>query len=163
MQTHKYNYSNVQCEGRWKTLERSVKKVSDHNSKSGNDVKTHPYEEQLEFLIERPNIRPSYILGSTIDNENQDSGENEENQEYSSEGESNRSVSPVPPAPTPAKRKRSNVSEVLDALKEHITIQKRRHEENMRRQDVMHQERMTIMKGFLDVFKDMGSKAKNYI
>jgi hypothetical protein len=52
------------------------------------------------------------------------------------------------------------VSEVLDALKEHITIQKRRHEENMRRQDVMHQERMTIMKGFLDVFKDRHEEVK---
>ena len=42
-------------------------------------------------------LYPSYILGSTIDNENQDSGENEENQEESSD--SNRSASPVPHAP----------------------------------------------------------------
>ena len=52
MQIHKYNYTAEQCEGRWKTLVRGVKKVSDHNSKSGNNLKTHPYEEQLDFILE---------------------------------------------------------------------------------------------------------------
>ena len=36
------------------------------------------------------------------------------------------------PAPTAAKRKRSNVSEVLDVLKENIALQDKRHEENAR-------------------------------
>ena len=141
MQMHKYNYSSEQCEGRWKTLVRSVKKVSDHNSKTGNSLKTHPFEKQLDFLVKKPNIRPSYVIESTNDSDSDFS-------------EGNKSLS-APPAPTAAKRKRSNVSEVLDALKEHIALQDKRHEENMKKQDEMHNERMTVMKGFLEVFKDM--------
>ena len=71
-----------------------------------------------------------------------------------SDSDSNTSLS-APLAPTPAKKKRSNVSEVLDVLKEHITLQNRRHEENLKKQDEMHNERMMVMKGFLEVFKDM--------
>lgn len=44
-----------------------MKKVTDHDAKSGQDLKKHPYEEQLDFLIEQPNIKPSYIVGSTED------------------------------------------------------------------------------------------------
>ncbi|CAB3981319.1 Hypothetical predicted protein [Paramuricea clavata] len=54
-----------QCEGRWKTLVRGAKKAADHNSKSGNDLKTHPYEDELEFYSERPNIKPAYLVSSS--------------------------------------------------------------------------------------------------
>ena len=57
MKLHKYSYTSDQCEGRWKTLMRSLKKVTDHNARTGNDLKKHPYEAQLEFIIERPNIK----------------------------------------------------------------------------------------------------------
>ena len=70
--------------------------------------------------------------------------------------EGNKSLS-APPAPTATKRKRSNVSEVLDVFKEHIALQDKRHEENMKKQDEMHNERMAAMKGFLEVFKDMST------
>ena len=139
MQIHKYNYIAEQCEGRWKTLVRGVKKVSDHNSKSGNNLKTHPYEQQLDFILERPNIRPSYVLDSTQDMNNKDDEETKE----SADSDSNTSLS-APLAPTPAKKKRSNVSEVLDVLKEHITLQNKRHEENLKKQDEMHNERMMV-------------------
>ena len=39
MKLHKYSYTSDQCEGRWKTLMRSLKKVTDHNAKTGNDLK----------------------------------------------------------------------------------------------------------------------------
>ncbi|CAB4009810.1 Hypothetical predicted protein [Paramuricea clavata] len=141
-----------QCEGRWKTLVRGVKKVADHNSKSGNDLKTHPYEDELEFYSERPNVKPAYLVsssGSLVDLESI---------EEDSEEDITRSTSPVPapaPAPAPVKKRRSNVSEVLDVLKVHIQSQSDRHQETLQRQEQMHQERMTVMKGFLDVFKDM--------
>ena len=66
---------------------------------------------------------------------------------------SDRSTSPVPPAPVPAKKRRSNVSEVLDVLKEHINVQNARQQENMQRQKEMHEERTEVMKGFLEYFK----------
>ena len=154
MQMHKYNYSSEQCEGRWKTLVRGIKKVSDHNSKTGNSLKTHPFEKQLDFIVKQPNIRPSYVIESTNDN-SKAVEENDESSDSDSEfSEGNKSLS-APPAPTAAKRKRSKVSEVLDVLKEHIALQDKRHEENMKKQDEMHNERMTVMKGFLEVFKDM--------
>ena len=158
MKTHKYNYLSEQCEGRWKTLLRSLKKVTDHNAKSGNDLKRHPYEEQLDFLIEQPNIQPSYIAGSTVDDNQQLDDEETTNEGSDSDLDSSvseRSASPAPPAPTPAKKKRSNVSEVLEVLKEHISVQNARQQENNQRQKEMHEERLAVMKGFLEVFKDM--------
>lgn len=158
MRLHNYAYSSEQCEGRWKTLLRSLKKVTDHNAKSGEGLKRHPYEEQLDFLIEQPNIKPSYIVGSTVDGNLQSGIEENGNEDSDSDLDgsiSERSTSPAPPAPTPAKRKRSNVSEVLDVLKEHINVQNARQQENIQRQKEMHEERMAVMKGFLEVFKDM--------
>ena len=105
MKLHKYAYSNEQCEGRWKTLLRSLKKVTDHNAKTGKDLKRHPYEEQLDFLIDQPNIKPSYIAGSTVDgNVQSDVGENEGSNSDLDGSMSERSTSPAPPAPTPAKK-----------------------------------------------------------
>ena len=144
MEQHGYCYTAEQCEGRWKTLVRGVKKVADHNSKSGNDLKTHPYEDELEFYSERPNVKPAYLVsssGASVDLESI---------EEDSEEDSTRSISPAP-----AKKRRSNVSEVLDVLKVHIQSQSDRHQETLQIQEQMHQERMTVMKGFLDVFKDM--------
>lgn len=158
MKLHKYTYSSEQCEGRWKTLLRSLKKVADNNAKSGQDLKKHPYEEQLDFLIEQPNIKPSYIVGSTVDGNLQSSVEEKTNEDSDSDIDSSlseRSTSPAPPAPTPAKKKRSNVSEVLDVLKEHISVQNAREQENIQRRREMHEERMAVMKGFLEVFKDI--------
>ena len=124
MKLHQYNYSSEQCERQWKTLVRSIKKGTDHYSKSANDLKTYPHEEQLEFVIEWLNIKPPYILGSTIDSGIQ-ADEGLENMT----AESIRSTSPAPPVPAHAKKKRSNVSEVLYVLKELICVQNTRQED----------------------------------
>lgn len=150
MQLHGYSYNSEQCEGKWKTLVRSLKKVADHNSKSGNELKIHPYEDELSFFSAQPNVKPSYIVGSTIDGAVQNVGESDPTGE--SDTDNGRSPSP---APVPAKKKRSNVSEVLDVLKEHMLTQSARQAEALQRQEMMHQERMSVMKGFLDVFRDM--------
>jgi hypothetical protein len=63
---HKYTFTPSQCEGRWKTLIRGLKNVTDHNRKSGNNRKTHPYAEALEFLVKMPNIQPKYVLDSRV-------------------------------------------------------------------------------------------------
>jgi hypothetical protein len=149
MQTNGYCYTADQCEGRWKTLVRGVKRVADHNAKTGNAPKKHPFEDELEFYSERPNVKPTYLVSSTGTFENL-----EESLEEDSEEEEGRSKSPAP-VPVPAKKKRSNISDVLDVLKVHIQSQSERHQENLQRQEQMHQERLTVMKGFLDVFKDM--------
>ena len=118
MQTNGYCYTPEQCEGRWKTLVRGVKRVADHNAKTGNAPKKHPFEDELEFYSERPDVKPTYLVSST--------GTFENLEEYSEEG---RSKSPVP-VPVSAKKKRSNISDVLDVLKVHIQSQSERHQEN---------------------------------
>ena len=155
MKLHKYSYTSDQCEGRWKTLMRSLKKVTDHNAKTGNDLKKHPYEAQLDFIIERPNIKPVYIQGSTTDSSLELDDENTTNADESDSDSSvsDRSTTTPPPALVPAKKKRSNVSEVLDVLKEHMSVQNARQQEAMQRQKEMHEERMEVMRGFLDFFK----------
>ena len=81
-------------------------------------MKTHPFEKQLDFLVKQPNIRPLCVIDSTNDNskavkENDESSDCDSHSEFS---EGNKSLS-EPPAPTAAKRKRSNVSEVLVFLR----------------------------------------------
>lgn len=96
MQMHKYSYSSEHCEGRWKTLVRGVKKVSDHNSKTGNSLKTHPFEKQLHFLVKKPNIRPSYVIESTNDNSTAVEENNESSDSDSEFSEGNKSLSAPP-------------------------------------------------------------------
>ena len=66
MQTNGYSYTPDQCEGRRKTLVRGVKRVAVHNGKTGNAPKKHPFEDELEFYSERPNLKPTYLVSSTI-------------------------------------------------------------------------------------------------
>ena len=47
----------------------------------GTIWKNHPYEDQLDFIIERPNIIPRYIEGSTVDSNVQVDGEDTSNDE----------------------------------------------------------------------------------
>ena len=148
MQTNGYCYTADQCKGRWKTLVRGVKRVADHNAKTGNAPKKHPFEDELEFYSERLDVKPTYLVSSTGTFENLDGSLEEDSEE---EGRSKSLV----PVPVPAKKKRSNISDVLDVLKVHIQSQSERHQENLQRQEQMHLERLTVMKGFLDVFKDM--------
>ena len=121
MQMHKSNYGSEQCEVMWKTLVRGVKKVSDHNSKTGNSLETHLFEKQLDFLVKQPNMRPSYVIECTNDNSKavEKNDETSDSDSYSEFSEDSKSLL-APPAPTAAKRKRSNVSEVLDVLKEQL-------------------------------------------
>ena len=148
MHTNGYCYIPDQREGRWKTLVhiRGVKRVADHNAKSENAPKKHQFEDELEFYSERPNVKPTYLVSSTGTTENLDASLEEDCEE---EGQSKS------PVPVPAKKKRSNISDVLDVLKVHIQVQSDRHQETLQRQEQMHQERLTVMKGFLDVYKDM--------
>jgi len=54
----------AQCDGRWKTLMRGLKNVYDHNNKSGNNSKQHPYDKELDFIAEKPNVSASYVVSS---------------------------------------------------------------------------------------------------
>ena len=55
-----------QTMGRWKSMNRTYKKIKDHNNKSGNDRKKKPfyYEALDEMMIGNPNIQP-VCLSST--------------------------------------------------------------------------------------------------
>ncbi len=136
----------------YKALESKIKKKKNLWSKIADVMQTNGYcytADQCEFYSERPNVKPTYLVSRTRTFENL-----EESLEENSEEEEGRSKSPAP-VPVPAKKKRSNISDVLDVLKVHIQSQSERHQENLQRQEQMHQERLTVMKGFLDVFKDM--------
>ena len=124
MQTNGYSYTPDQCEGRWKTLVRGVKRVADHNAKTGNAPKKHPFEDELEFYSERPNFKPTYLVSSTRTIENLDESLDEDSEE---EGRSKL------PVPVPAKKKHSNISDVLDVLKVHMQAQSERHQESIKK------------------------------
>ena len=76
------------------------------------------------------------MIESTNDNskavEENDESSDCDSDSHSEFSEGNKSLSELP-APTAAKRKRSNVSEVLVSFKEHIALQDKRHEENMKK------------------------------
>ena len=95
-----YCYTADQCEGRLKTLVRGVKRVAEHNAKTGNAPKKHPFKDELEFYSERLNVKPMYLVISNGTFENYD----ESLEEGSEEGQSQS------PVPVPAKKKCSNIS-----------------------------------------------------
>ena len=80
--------------------------------------------------------------------------ENTANADDESDSASSVSDRSTAQAPVPSKKKRSNVSEVLGVLKEHMSsVQNARQQEAMQRQKEMHEERMAVPRGFLDFFK----------
>ena len=60
--TNGHCYTVYQWEGRWKSPVKGVKRVADHNAKTGNAPKKHPFEDELEFYSEQPNVKPAYLV-----------------------------------------------------------------------------------------------------
>ena len=64
----------------------------------------HPYEAQLDFIIERPNIKPAYIHGNTTDSSLEFDDENTTNADDESDSDcsaSDTSTTTPSPAPVP--------------------------------------------------------------
>lgn len=171
-----YNITSAQCEGRWKTLTRGLKNVHDHNNKSGNGTKSHPYAKELEFISEKPNFNPVYVVTSTevpkvhvdrssehdaLDSENGDDADDNIITTVNNEphAKNKGTVESHPKSFEPkAKKVRSNSSEVVNVLNDFITSQQAKHEAESKRRERMHSERMEIFRGFLSV---MQASARN--
>lgn len=62
---HNGNFTGVQCENRWKVMERNYKKTKDNNKKTGRAPKFFEYEAHLdEIYIKKKNIVPVVLLSS---------------------------------------------------------------------------------------------------
>jgi hypothetical protein len=65
------NKMNVSCTAdnvgnKWKTLLRGYKAVKDHNRKTGVQKKTHPFENELNTILEKdPNVSPTHTSSSS--------------------------------------------------------------------------------------------------
>lgn len=78
----KFNDFNVsattdQVSNKWKSLLRGYKAVKDNNRKTGASKKTHPYENELDEILENdPNVTPPYVCfsASKRDRENDEQG-----------------------------------------------------------------------------------------
>ncbi|OWF38650.1 hypothetical protein KP79_PYT23065 [Mizuhopecten yessoensis] len=157
--SHGHNMTPSQCEGKWKTLLRGPKNVNDHNNKSGNDSKSHPYANEFAFISNKPNFNPLYVACS-------DSSANKQSTETSdSDGEKPVKSSKISPIkgkrssdgsePKPKQRK-SHASEVINVLSNFISNQQERYENESARKEQMHSERMEIFRGFLSAAKSRG-------
>ncbi|XP_025159375.1 uncharacterized protein LOC112589612 isoform X2 [Harpegnathos saltator] len=63
-----YNVTGPQCLSKFHGMKRTYKSIKDHNSKSGNNLRTWPYMEVMESLLgERPIMSsPAIASSSTI-------------------------------------------------------------------------------------------------
>lgn len=154
---------------------RGLKNVHDHNKKSGRNPKYHPYDKELAFMAEKPNIAESYVVSSGSGNSKASkpiaasltATDNQQNlTENESDAESENSCSSaskkvkkesIEYEPKP-KRKRSN--EVVEVLKNFMDTQQKRYDDECQRKEKMHNERMEIFGGFLELLKKGANDAK---
>jgi len=55
----------IQCENKWKDLKRKYMETKDHNNKSGNDLKTCKFYEELEEVLgEKPCVQPVAVASN---------------------------------------------------------------------------------------------------
>jgi len=59
-------FSSEQCQGRWKTMSNSWKRVEDHNRISGNSAKTYEFGEEMSAAVGgKSNVNPEHLLESS--------------------------------------------------------------------------------------------------
>ena len=160
---HGHNVTGAQCEGRWKTLIRGLKNVCDHNQKSGNNPRTHPFQNELAFIAEKPNVCMSYVVSSavkptasiTIPTANKESDTDAINKESDTDSDNplpklhKRPVENIVQAP----KKRRRTNEVVDVLKDFMVTQQERYEDDTKRKDLMHRDKMEIWGGLVHLLK----------
>lgn len=152
-----YKFTWEQVQGKWKTLTSALKRTKDHNSRSGNDTKSCPFQTELEDIFEgNPTINPIATCSSSL--LPQIKRKAEESTENSSE---ETDADEVSRAATCKKSRKSNSSEMVELMKDLINQQQidrqKQSEEKTRihnEKKEMHREKMNIFKDFLKEMKD---------
>ncbi|VDH96468.1 Hypothetical predicted protein [Mytilus galloprovincialis] len=147
-----FRFTWEQVQGRMKTLTTNLKKINDHNSKSGNDRKTCPYMEEMSELFQgNPVIKPKSTLGTLF---------------QTRESNAVRILWKVVPVyqmmklirikrvlkklahVRQSKKKKSAATEIVEFLKDYTGNQKEERASNMKERKVMHNEKMDLLREF---------------
>ena len=153
-----------QCEGKWKALTLAFRKCEDHNSKTGNDRRECPfYKELSEVYGYRPNVRP-YATASS-------SGQGVRSQTMKTRKMTRTVAKPQTSAtqtqqgPVQPLRKRPRRNGVSRESETKVIVfrgwrimreEKRKEQEDQReRADQHHREKMELLSGLLNVFKNL--------
>lgn len=151
----KTEFTVAQVEGRWKTQLSAYKRHQTDQAKSGNERKEFLYEEEFQDIFsDRHDINPKFVVSSLSSSSDSGSFTQDEPCTSSSSGEPAGITDPQPKK----KRKissRSNSSQVIHFLEDYVENQNKKNEENMKKIEKMHEEKMKIFSGFLSVFKSM--------
>ena len=141
--TSSVKVTGEQCSNKWKKLEEKYKKVSEHNSRTGNDRKECEFQDEMtEFFGSNPKIVPAATVSSMAMEAGTADHSDDEDEEL--------------PRKTPPKKKRrrsskSSASEMIEFLKEFKDDKRKEELEKMSLSQKMHEEKMSIMNRFLDI------------
>nr|XP_022324351.1 uncharacterized protein LOC111125141 [Crassostrea virginica] len=148
------NFSVAQVEGRWKTQLSAFKRHQADQGRSGNERKDFPYEEEFQDILnDRHDINPKFVVSSL----SSDSGSSSNTGEPCT---SSGSGDPDIDAPQPKRKRktsssRTNLSQVIHFLEDYVENQNKKNDENMKKIEKMHKEKMEIFSGFLSVLRNM--------
>ncbi|XP_063436836.1 uncharacterized protein LOC134718272 [Mytilus trossulus] len=152
-----FRFTWEQVQGRMKTLTTNLKKINDHNSKSGNDRKTCPYMEEMSELFQgNPVIKPKSTLGTSISNKRKQCSEDSlESSTGISDDEDDKNKKSTEKAGTctSIKKKKSAATEIVEFLKDYTGNQKEERASNMKERKVMHNEKMDLLREFINAVK----------
>ena len=162
-----------QCEGKWKALTLSFRKCEDHNNKTGNDRRECPfYKELSEVYGYRPNVRPYATASSSghgdsarrqkSDEEDEEDEENDkERSQATNKRHSDAAGISSTPQKTPKKTRRGlgkrNKNECLSWLQDYAEEKRKEQEAQRERAEQHHREKMELLSGLLNVFKDLNN------
>ena len=130
--TSSVKVTGEQCSNKWKKLEEKYKKVTEHNSRTGNDRKECEFQDEMtEFFGSNPKIVPG-----TADH---------------SDDEDEELPRKTPPKKKKRRSSKSSASEIIEFLKEFKDDKRKEELEKMSLSQKMHEEKMSIMNRFLDI------------
>jgi hypothetical protein len=148
------NFSASQVEGRWKTQLSAFKRHQTDQAKSGQEKKDFPYEEQFQDLFhDRHDITPKYMVAS-LSSDHSGSTTDEPCTSSSCSGSSE----PGSDSEPRKKRKvsaKTNTTQVINFLENYVESQNQKNEDNVKKIEKMHKEKMEVFNGFLTVLKTM--------
>ncbi|XP_073823977.1 uncharacterized protein [Musca autumnalis] len=109
---HEVNTSQVQA--KYFNLERQYKKVQLHNSKTGRNRLTCPYQSELDELLleKKKSINPEYVL----DNEADVSADDFSNNDFTNSSEADKFDS----TPSKSKKKKTSLQEYMEKVEDHM-------------------------------------------
>lgn len=139
-----YNVTGPQCQSKFAGMKKTYKSIKDHNSKSGNGIRTWPYFDLLDGLLGvKPYITPIATISST--------GKRDQPE---SESSSTSSISPHRERP----KKKSNYLSPIDKVLLSIEENRKATEE---KRDKRHKEKMEQKKVAIDLLAKIVSVLEN--